>query len=139
MGVIKKYHKENENEWKIFLRAVGETPKKDKVTLTFVADMDTEEILEKGEILRFFQQRRYKPHLEAPLREALDGLPLKQMAVLHGIFWRSLTEKEVAREMNCTVNSVRILKSKGIKFLRKALINRKGGEILKMPQKASFT
>ena len=141
MGVKKSCYieKEAESEWENFLEGLKEMPKEEEVHLDFAPNMDTKKMFDREEVLKFFQQRRYRPYLEAPLREALDGLPLKQMAVIHGICWRNFTIKEVAKEMNCTANSIRILKFKGINFLREALISKIGGEIPKMPKKSRFT
>ena len=83
--------------------------------------MDGEQMLEKAELLKSLQNLQYLPELREPLRNALDRLPLCQSAVLDGLFWREMSLEEIARAMNKKKNAIKVLRSKGIENLKKAL------------------
>ena len=66
--------------------------------------------------------------LNLTLKKALNRLTLQQKKVLKLFFWDNLTEDEIGLKMNRSRSTVRNLKAKGLKALRKNL-EAKGGTL----------
>ena len=75
MGKKKKKQKFSAKDWKRFLDEEVGTAEDEG--LEFRRSMDTEEALEKSEVLRYFQNRRLDPEVELALATAFEELSPK--------------------------------------------------------------
>lgn len=90
--------------------------------LSFFHDMDTEEILEKATVIKFFHEKKYHEDLETALLIALDSLTSKERFIIKESFWKDTPDKDIAKKMESSHESVRVLKSRALKKLSKTLI-----------------
>ena len=93
--------------------------------LSFLPDMDTNEILEKSKVINYLENGRHYEDIETALVFALFHLSKTERAVIKGAFWMMLSDKEIAEKLNKTHENVRYLKSFAIKKLRKILASKK--------------
>jgi len=89
--------------------------------LSFVPNMDTDEILEKSTVIDYLENGKYYEDIETALVFALFHLSKTERAVIRGSFWMMLSDKEIAKALNKSHQNVRYLKSTAIKKLRSIL------------------
>ena len=109
--------------WEDYLREIGEADGDGRIE--YVPDMDGEEMLERHEMMRFFQSCEVPPETEDRINRLLKRLPCREENVVSWIFTRGMSVAEVAEELGVSRNAVRITKSRALKKL-KAMI---GAEI----------
>ncbi len=90
-------------------------------SLVFYGDMDTEDILDKAEVLKFLQEKQYHEKLESALLVALNQLSKTEREIIKEVFWNKLTDNEAAKKLNKTHLSIRVLKSRAVKKLGRIL------------------
>lgn len=91
--------------------------------LVFYEDMDTDEILERSDVLRCLQDCRYHETLEAALLIALDQLSRTERTIITEAYWNQATDKEISKKLRKTQDNVRVLRSRAIKKLGHILVS----------------
>ena len=93
--------------------------------LVFFPYMDTETMSEGSEFLAFLQRRRHHPNVHFALEMAFDGLSRAEKSVLEKYFWKEKTHSEIAKKLKISSSTVRVLKGRAIKKLKKILLSEK--------------
>ena len=106
-----------------------EAEEREKEPFDYFPNMDNPLMVERAELLRFFQSSPDCEH-QQNLQQGLASLPFFQRVVLRGYFEAELTTKAIAKELNTSQNSVRKAKSRAMKKLRSFLMSKKEGVTL---------
>ena len=114
------------NAWKRFLDE--EVGRVEDDSLEYQYSMDTEEALEKSEVLRYFHDRRLDPVAELMLTTAFEELTPKEVAVIYGFFWKNMNAKAIAKQLKTTTADIHTAKWSALKKLKTVLASKKLNE-----------
>lgn len=93
--------------------------------LSFLSNMDTEEMLERSEVIEYLEDGQHYKKLEVALLLALTELSRAERVIIKKSFWNLNSDKEIAKDLNKTHKNIRVLKSRALQKLRKILASTK--------------
>ncbi len=111
-------------EWTRYLDENVGTTKRDK-NIILSEDMNTKEMLERNEVLRFFRDSKLDPVRKLEVTLAMEELPFNQKSILYAVFWKDMGEEKIAKYLGISIVNCRMLKSRGLKKMRKILSSKK--------------
>lgn len=110
------------NIWNRYLES--EVGNLEDESLVFYGDMDTEEILERADVLKFLQEKQFHENVENALLVALSKLSKTEREIIKEVFWNKLTDNEASKKLNKPHLTIRVLKSRAVKKLGKILASK---------------
>ena len=110
-------------EWTRYLDENVGTTKRDK-NIILSGDMDSAEMLERNEVLRFFRDSKLDPVKKLEVTLAMEELPFNQKSILYAVFWKGMPKEKVTKSLGIALASFKILKSRGLKRMRKILASK---------------
>lgn len=117
--------------WDDYLKDVVESKSSYEDNTVYMPFMDTETILSASELLRYLQKIDEYKNLKKGFEVAMKDLPKKQQEVIRLIFWKKLSQKQVAKKLGILESSVAMTKKRALNGLRKIVASKKVRDLLR--------